>query len=188
VIYPYRSLSILVILVCLFLATAFAEEELPSGRFEFTSTAFGLIVGFNRGEGALRLTEPDPDGGDLPLAMKTYPFSVTGFSLATVGLAKIDAVGIVYNLNDIEDFEGRYIAGEGALTIVQGGGHLIMRNQNGVVIKLQLYNKGVELRLGGSIISFTLQEPDDPQPELYSHTMSNHSLPNDLQSSKFIKP
>lgn len=169
----YRSLLILAILVCLSLKTTFAEEKLPSGRFEFTSTSFGLIVGFNRGEGALRLTEPDPEGGDLPLAMKTYPFSVTGFSLATVGLAKIDAVGIVYNLNDIADFEGRYIAAEGAFTLGQGGGHLIMRNKNGVVIQLQLYNKGVELRLGGSTIDFNLQEPLNEKSALYSHQTSH---------------
>jgi hypothetical protein len=166
----------------------FAEEKLPSGRFEFTSTSFGLIVGFNRGEGALRLTESDFDRGTLPLAMKTYPFTVTGFSLITVGLAKIEAVGIVYNLNDIADFEGRYIAAEGAFTLVQGGGHLIMRNQNGVVIQLQLYNKGVELRLGGSTINFTLQDPLNEQPTVYSHKMINNQLTDDLQSSKFIKP
>lgn len=184
----YRSLLILALLVCLSLETTFAEEKLPSGRFEFTSISLGLVVGFNRGEGALRLTESDPDRGDLPLAIKTYPFTVTGFSLATVGLAKIDAVGIVYNLNDIEDFEGLYVAGEGAFTLGQGGGHLIMRNQNGVVIKLQFYNKGIELKLGGGTINFTLQKSEDQQTALYSHMKINKSLSDDEQTRKFIKP
>jgi hypothetical protein len=176
VIHFHRNLLILVVLVCLSLEVTFAEEKLPSGRFEFSSISFGLLVGFNRGEGALSLSESDPDRGDLPLTMKTYPFSVTGFSLATVGLAKIDAVGTVYNLNDIVDFEGLYIAGEGALTLGQGGGHLIMRNQNGVVIYLQLYNKGVELRLGGGGINFTLQKPEDQQTALYSHMKTSKTL------------
>lgn len=167
-----RSLSILIVLVCFSLETTSAQEKLPSGRFDFTSTSFGLIVGFNRGEGTLRLTESDFEGGTLPLAIKSYPFSVTGFSLVSVGLAKIDAVGIVYNLNDIADFEGRYIAGEGALTVGQGGGHLIMRNQNGVVIKLQFYNKGVEVRLGGGTFNFTLQESLNEQVTVYSHQMT----------------
>jgi hypothetical protein len=160
----YRSLFILVVLICLSLKTTFAEQQLPSGRFEFEGISFGLVVGFSRAEGTLHLTERDPDAGSLPLEMKTYPFSVTGFSLVTVGISKIDAVGIVYNLNDMSDFEGQYVAAEGGLTLGQGGGHVVMRNQNGVVIYLQLFNTGAELSLGGSTINFTLQKPVDQQP------------------------
>lgn len=159
----YRLFLLSAGLLCLSFQPSLAQEGLPSGRLAFSSMSFGLVLGFNRGEGILRVTNTNPSASALPLEGATYAFSVTGFSVATIGVTKVDAIGVVYNLNDIADFEGLYVAGEGGLTLLQGGGHIVMRNQNGVSIYLQLYNTGVELRLGGGGLNIALEErqPDD---------------------------
>jgi|GEM_PF-372561 len=149
-----------------------AQEELPSGRLAFESTAFGLILGFNQGNGILTM-----DG-------KEYPFSIKGLKLATIGVSRINANGVVYHLNRIDDFNGRYIAVEGSLTVALGGGNALMKNQHGVVISLQTLQKGAELTLGGGGLDITLdqvvinpqtpqrseKEPETPPIQLQSRT------------------
>lgn len=190
----YRLFLLSAALLFTSLQPSLAQEGLPSGRLAFSSMSFGLVVGFNRGEGVLRLTNTNPKESVLPLEGSTYRFSVTGFSVATLGVTKVDAIGVVYNLTDIADFEGLYVAGEGGLTLLQGGGHIAMRNGNGVIIYLQLFNKGVELKLGGGGINIALEEQqpaDDTLPEeepaIDGHARSAEPRPTAL-STWVIKP
>lgn len=146
-------LKVLILLIVTGLSSiAAAQEELPSGRLTFESTAFGLILGFNQGNGVLTL-----DGKD-------YPFSIKGLKLATIGVSRIDATGVVYHLSRIDDFNGRYMALEGSLTVALGGGNALMKNQHGVVIALQTLQKGVELTLGGGGLEITLDQVGNSQP------------------------
>lgn len=141
--YPYR-LPVLALLGLLATSAVTAEDELPSARLAFRSTSFGLLVGLNRGEGTLRFQDKD------------YPFTVEGYSLATLGYSQVDAVGQVYGLQRAADFEGRYLFGGGGLTVVHGGGSAYLKNDNGVVIYLQALQQGAELNLGGGSLRVEL--------------------------------
>ena len=147
---PHRyQLPGLLVLLCSTLP-ALAQEPLPAGRLAFESTSCGLLIGYNWGKGTLSFQG------------REYPFSIEGYKLFTVGVASVDALGVVYDLDKLSDFEGRYTAAEGSLTLWQGGGGAVMENQNGVVIYLQTLQQGLELSLGGSIDIVLEQPPAEP--------------------------
>ena len=119
---PHRyQLPGLLVLLCSTLP-ALAQEPLPSGRLAFESNSYGLLIGYNQGKGTLRFQGQE------------YPFSIEGYKLFTVGVVSVNALGVVYDLDKLSDFEGTYTTAEGSLTLWQGGGGAVMKNQNGVVI------------------------------------------------------
>jgi hypothetical protein len=126
-----------------------AQDKRPDARLAFSSTSFGLLVGYQQGQGALEFQG------------RKYPFTVSGIKGLTLGIAKVDALGQVYRLRELADFTGRYIAVEGGLTVVQGGGHAVLRNEKGVMLYLQNMQYGLDLTLGGGGIDIALTEPAD---------------------------
>lgn len=131
---------------------AFAQDEKPDGRLEFTSTSYGFLVGVNKGEGKLLVRD------------RQYLFSISAIKVATLGVTKVSALGQVYRLRDLADFPGRYYAVEGAFTVGQGGGHTVLRNKKGVMLYLQNAQHGVELTLGGSSVDIAFVEPPAAVP------------------------
>ena len=129
---------------------ASAQDGRSDARMRFSSTSFGLLVGYSQGQGVLEFQG------------EQYPFTISGFKLATVGIARVDALGQVYRLREVDDFAGRYVAVDGALTLIQGGGGTMLRNGHGVTIYLQNVQQGLDLTLGGGSFSITLAESADP--------------------------
>jgi hypothetical protein len=111
---------------------------LPSARLEFQGSSYGFIIGGSNGSGTLKYNE------------ENFPFKISGQSLGVIGSTKIDAVGVVYNLDDVGFFPGNYTAIEGNLTLGSGGGSARLTNEHNVVIELQMLNSGAEIALGGS--------------------------------------
>ena len=128
---------------------ALAQDRRPDARLTFSSTSFGLLFGFSQGQGALEFQG------------RKYPFTVSGIKVATLGISKVDALGQVYRLRELADFPGRYIAVEGGLTVVQGGGNAVLRNEKGVMLYLQNVQYGLDLTLGGGGVDIALTEPAD---------------------------
>lgn len=128
---------------------ALAQDRRPDARLAFSSTSFGLLFGYQQGQGALEFQG------------RKYPFTVAGIKVATVGFTKVDALGQVYRLRELADFNGRYIAIEGSLTVIQGGGHTVLRNEKGVMLYLQNVQYGLDLSLGGGGVDIALTEPAD---------------------------
>ena len=129
-----------------------ANDKLPSGRIAVEGTSMSLLLGFTRGEGTLHYNG------------YAYPFSIRGFSLLSIGASKLDGLGVVYDLNDVTDFSGRYWSAQGNLTAIQGGGSTIMKNDKGVVIQLDSRQVGVEFGLGGGSIDIELDTSISPLP------------------------
>jgi len=129
-----------------------AQDGRPDARLEFTSTAYGFLVGVNKGQGNLIFKE------------RQYLFSVSSVKFGTLGFTRVDAEGQVYRLRELADFPGRYYAAEGAFTLGQGGGGAVLRNEKGVTLYLQNLHKGVELTLGGASfdIGFTQSAASSP--------------------------
>ena len=85
-----------------------AQDKPPDARLEFSSTSFGLLLGYSQGKGTLLFQE------------RQYPFSVSGLKVATLGVSRVNALGQVYGLQEITDFSGNYAVVEGGLTLDHG--------------------------------------------------------------------
>ncbi|MCP5158837.1 MAG: hypothetical protein H6975_05365 [Gammaproteobacteria bacterium] len=125
-----------------------AQDGQPDARLEFSSTSFGVLFGYSYGKGTLFFQE------------RQYPFSVSGIKVAMLGFSQVNALGQVYRLEEIDDFSGNYAVIEGGLTLAQGGGNTLLRNDKGVTLYLQNLQQGLDLTLGGGRVSITLDEPE----------------------------
>ena len=121
------------------------NEAQPVGRIAMEGTSIAAGVGVNWGDGTLRFQE------------QNYKFSVSGLSLVDVGIAKLNAVGEVYNLTKASDLAGTYVAGEAGFAVAGGAEVMTLRNQNGVVITLSAVQEGAKLALGPAGLSITMQ-------------------------------
>jgi hypothetical protein len=115
------------------------EPSNHSGTLTVTATSAALGVGWSWGKGTLTL-----------LNGKQYHFKVSGLDVVAVGFKQATGVGNVYNLKNIKDFEGTYLAATAAGTVGGGMGASSMRNDKGVVINLTGVGQGVDFRLAVS--------------------------------------
>jgi hypothetical protein len=135
-----------VLLGCLVtLSVAFAADPPPSGTVALTSKAVALGIGVSWGDGTLTYQG------------KTYPFSVEGLSVADLGVSSISTSGEVFNLKNVADFSGNYVAGEAGIAIAGGPTDTIMKNQNGVVLRLHGTQQGARLTLAAQGVKLTIK-------------------------------
>jgi hypothetical protein len=106
------------------------------GKVAIQSTSIAAGIGVSWGDGQLNFKG------------KQYLFSIEGLTLVDVGISKASAVGDVYDLKDISQFEGTYVAGEAGFALAGGMGGMSLRNQNGVVMHLRSVTQGAKLQLG----------------------------------------
>jgi hypothetical protein len=96
-------------------------------------------------------------GGDGALTYNgvTYPLSVGGVSLGTIGVAEMQLVGTASHLKNAADIAGAYTAVSASLAVAGGAKVAKLRNQNGVVLRVHGAQVGFEasLNLGGMTIS-----------------------------------
>ncbi len=140
------TVSVLVLVIALSLSSlAFAQEEKPDATLKLSEGHVAVGIGWSWGDGVLTFKG------------KNHPFKVGGLSVVAVGITKANAVGKVYHLKKLSDFNGTYtgVAAEG--TIGGGAGVSTMKNQNGVVIELQSTTQGVNFKLAGEGVKFTLK-------------------------------
>jgi hypothetical protein len=136
----------LVALGCLgVLAVALAAEPAPSGTVKITSKAVALGVGVTWGDGTLNY-----EG-------KTHSFSVDGLSVADLGISSVTSSGEVFNLTKLSDFSGNYAAGEAGIAIAGGPSDVVLKNQNGVVIRLHGTQQGGRLTLAAQGVKLQIK-------------------------------
>ncbi len=92
--------------------------------------------------------------GVLTFGRKRYEFTVNGVTVADVGFSVVNGSGRVYNLKRVQDFSGTYAAATGEATLVNGLSGQILRNGNGVEIRVDNVTRGA--RLQGSADGTTL--------------------------------
>jgi hypothetical protein len=127
------------------LSVAIAAEPAPSGTVKLTSKAVAIGVGVTWGDGTLSF-----DG-------KNYPFSVEGLSVVDLGVSNITTSGEVFNLKRVSDFSGNYAAGEAGIAIAGGPTDTIMKNENGVVLRLHGTQQGARLTLAAQGVKLTIK-------------------------------
>ena len=105
-----------------------------SGTISLVAQGAAAGIGYTWGDGALRY------------GARTYKFSVNGVSIADVGYSKVTGRGRVYNLKRLQDFSGTYVAATGEATVGNGIGGQVLRNGNGVEIRIDQVTKGARLQ------------------------------------------
>jgi hypothetical protein len=116
-----------------------------SGTITLSARGGAVGVGYTWGDGTLRY------GGHK------YPFSVNGISIADVGFSRVSGHGRVYNLHRLQDFSGTYVAATGEATLGRGLGGQVLRNANGVEIRVDQVTQGARLQGSADGIRLTLR-------------------------------
>lgn len=123
------------------------DAKQPSGTVTIDETQFGFIVGGSTG------------GGTLTVNGKDYPFKLGGLSVgANVGVSKISATGEVYDLNKVSDFPGTYTKLDASVALGGGVGGLHLKNENGVIMRLESRTQGLQLNLGMSGVTVAMEK------------------------------
>jgi hypothetical protein len=136
--------------VVLFLAmvflpmTALAQIDAPSAKVSIETTSIAAGIGLSWGNGKLSFNG------------RQYHFTIDGVTLVDFGISKTSAAGEVYNLTDIANFEGNYVAAEASFALGGGMGGVSLRNPNGVVIHMTSASQGARLQLGSSGVNIKL--------------------------------
>jgi hypothetical protein len=115
---------------------ALPVEEKPSGNVTMEFGQGGFILSASGGNGTLIFNG------------RKYSFKLGSLGVGGFGVAKITAVGEVYNLKRIEDFPGGYFQARAGYAAVDGKGKLWLENTHGVVLKLKAKSKGLAVNLG----------------------------------------
>jgi hypothetical protein len=114
-----------------------ADAKLPSGSVSLSEESFALIAGGSKGSGTLTFKG------------KEHPFKLKGLSVGiSVGISKMSAAGEVYDLVDVAKFPGTYTKLDASIALGGGVGGLRLKNENGVIMRLESRVKGAELNLG----------------------------------------
>jgi len=130
-----------------FSAGAADAPKVSSGTVSISETQFALIVGGSTG------------GGVLTYQGKKYPFKIGGMSLgANVGVSKLSASGEVYDLADISKFPGTFTKLESSITLGGGVGGTVLKNENGVIMRLTSTSEGLQLNLSASGVTVKLDK------------------------------
>lgn len=117
----------------------------PSGTVTIDETQFAFIVGGSFGKGQLKFRG------------KTHDFKINGISAgANIGASKISAVGEIYDLKKLSDFPGTYVQFSGGITLAGGVGGTVLKNQNGVIMRLQSTSQGLQFNLSSSGVTVKL--------------------------------
>ncbi len=123
----------------------YIKRRTPSATLEVKATSVAIGVGFQWGDGKLKFKG------------REYAFSVQGLSLVDVSFTSISATGKVFNLNNVDDFSGTYVASKAALAVGGGKGDLTMRNGKNVSIHLRSDQTGVAISLGAGGLTVKLK-------------------------------
>jgi len=116
-----------------------ADPKKPDCTVTISETDFAIILGGTFG------------GGKLMCKGKVHDFKIGGLSVgANVGMTKIKAKGEVYDLKDVSKFPGAYAKFDMAGAAGGGGGVLYLKNEHGVVMKLESEGKGLQLNVGSA--------------------------------------
>jgi hypothetical protein len=140
------AMSVLVLVIALSLFNlAFAQEEKPDATLTLSEGQIAVGIGWSWGKGVLEYKG------------KKHPFKVSGLSVVNVGVTKVNAVGKVFHLKKLSDFNGTYTAATAEGTLGGGAGVSTMQNQNGVTVQLVSTTEGINLKLAAEGVTFTLK-------------------------------
>ena len=146
-----KKIAILLLVVAVmtgFTQAASHHHSGPDATLRLSGGSFALGIGFRWGSGTLSYKGKD------------YPVKVNGLSIGKVGMTGVSAIGEVFNLKHLQDFNGHYNVGaEGTrgVTIAKGKAGSIMTNQAGVIVRLAATQTGVDVNATGGGVDMQIQ-------------------------------
>ena len=145
-----RKIKILTLLLAVVFAlsfsTAIAADNVPSsGTVKISGGSFALGIGWSWGS------------GHLSYKGREYPFRINGLKIVDLGGSSWDAVGEVYYMKDLADFEGTFVQMEAGIAIGGGAAGQTMKNENGVVMNLRSTKVGLQVTLAPGGLKVTLK-------------------------------
>ncbi len=125
---------------------AWAKDKKPDATLKLTEGTMAVGIGWSWGKGELRYKG------------KTYKFKVDGATVGDVGKTEAKATGKVYNLKNLDDFDGIYAAGSAAATGGTGEGATALVNDKGVQILLTSATKGANIKVAAEGLKLKLEK------------------------------
>ena len=140
----WSVLAVAIIIGLVGLAAAGEAEKKPDATLKMSEGSVGVGIGWSWGKGTLTFKG------------KHHPFKVSGLSVGDVGVKKAEAIGKVYGLKRLEDFNGTYTSAAAEATVGGGGSASAMKNQNGVEITVLSTTRGVSFKFAAEGVKLTL--------------------------------
>jgi hypothetical protein len=122
-----------------------ADNATPDGTVALKGGSVAAGIGYTWGHGELKYREA------------LHQFSIKGVSIVDVGATNYTAVGSVYNLKDLSDFAGNYVAASAGITVAGGGTAVYLKNDHGVIIKLVSTDVGLKFTLSANGVHIALK-------------------------------
>jgi hypothetical protein len=94
--------------------------------------------------------------GKLTYHGDEHAFCVHGLEVGDLGVAHLHAEGLVFHLNHLQDFAGKYYAGSMGVAIVGGESAALLKNQHGVTMQLETKEKGLRFNIAASGLRISL--------------------------------
>ena len=117
----------------------------PDCTVEISRKEMGFIVTIGGGSGTLNCK------GQM------HKFRIGGLKVGAAGLAGSDAVGEVYGLKNISDFNGTYSETKAQITVAKGQNVMDLANEKGVKMRLRGKSAGLDAQLAGGGMKITLE-------------------------------
>jgi len=140
------------LLLAIMSLVVFSSSSLAGGKKTIDGTvhmsagSVAVGIGWTWGEGVLTVQGAD------------HNFEVKGLSVADVGISKLSASGIVYNLKKLEDFNGIYHGLKAGASVGGGAGAVILKNEHGVELQLNSSGQGVKFAFGTQGVNIQLKD------------------------------
>jgi hypothetical protein len=120
----------------------------PDATLRLSTGGFAIGIGVNWGSGTLTYKG------------REYPVKVKGLSVGRVGATSTSAYGEVFNLKNLQDFNGHYnVGGAGTRGVTLGAGKTgtIMSNQAGVIVRVSSTQNGIAVNATGGGVDMQLK-------------------------------
>ena len=124
------------------------HESRPDATLRMTIGGFALGIGGSSGSGTLTYRGKD------------HPFKASGLAVGRVGVTSTSAIGEVFNMKNLQDFNGHYtVSGAGTRGVTLGAGKTgtILSNQAGVIVRISSTQKGVAVNATGGGVDMQLK-------------------------------
>ncbi len=141
-----RVVQGLIAAAALVLTVGPARAEDTTGKVTIETMSAGAGLGVTWGDGVLEYRG------------EKYPFTVRGFDIGDVGVAKVIANGMVFNLKNVEDFSGMFAAAVAGATFGAGAASGAMYNNNSVTMVWTGTNQGLNFTLAHSGVNVQLTQ------------------------------
>ena len=122
-----------------------ADDAKPDGTVTLKGGSVAVGIGYTWGHGELGYHDA------------SHHFTIKGVSIVDVGATGYTASGVVYNLKQLSDFSGNYVAAGAGITIAGGGTAVYLKNDHGVVIKLLATDVGLKFKLSADGVHVALK-------------------------------